>query len=88
MISDYLSLAAVILALPSIAVIGLVLLTESWGNPSVWLPNYLVKVRSKMAANPDKWNKIEFYCRAGGFSGAFIAIILQIVALSIRIWVE
>ena len=84
--SDNLSLAAAILAFPSIAVVGLVLLTESWGNLGVKLPNCLVKIRSKMAENRGKWNTREFYMRLGGFSGALLAILLQIAALSIRIW--
>lgn len=86
--SDNLSLAAAILAFPSVAVVGLVLLTESWGNPGVKLPNFLVKIRSKMAENRGKWNTTEFYMRLWGFIGALIAILLQIAALSVRIWGE
>ena len=86
--SNNLSLAAAILAFPSIAVIGLVLLTESWGNLGVKLPNFLVQVRNRMAQNAGKWNTREFYMRLGGFIGALLAILLQIAALSIRIWGE
>jgi len=86
--SDNLSLAAAILAFPSIAVVGLSLLMESYGNLNVRLPNCLVKVRTKMAENRSKWNTWEFYMRLGGFGGALLAILLQIAALSIRIWGE
>jgi len=58
--SDNLSLVAAILAFPSIVVVGLVLLTESWGNPGVKLPNILVQVRNRMAQNTGKWNTLEF----------------------------
>jgi len=84
--SDSLSLAAAILALPSVIAIGLVLLTESWGNPGIKLPNLLLRVRNRMAQNRGKWNRVEFYMRIGGFIGALSAIGLQIAALSIRIW--
>ena len=61
--SDSLSLIATLLAFPSIAAVGLVLLTESWGNPDVKLPNFLVQIRNRMAQNPSKWNTREFYMR-------------------------
>jgi len=86
MISDYLSLAAAILAFPSVAVVGLVLLTESWGNLDVRLPSGLIKIRSKMAENKSKWNTREFYMRLWGFIGALVAILLQIAAVSNGIW--
>jgi hypothetical protein len=86
MISDNLSLVSAILAFPSVAVVGLVLLTESWGNLGVRLPQCSVKIRSKMAENPGKWNAREFYMRLWGFIGALVAILLQIAAVSIRIW--
>ena len=84
--SDNLSLSAAILALPSTVAIGLVLLTESWGNPGIKLPSFLLHVRNRMAKNRGKWNRVEFYTRMGGFIGALFAIGLQIAALSIRIW--
>ena len=88
MTSDNLSLAAAILAFPSVAVVGLVLLTESSGNLGVKLPNFLVRVRNRMAQDAGKWNTREFYMRLGGFSGALLAILLQIAALAIKIWGE
>ena len=88
MTSDNLSLAAAILAFPSVAVVGLSLLMESYGNLGVRLPNCLVKIRSRMAENRRKWNTWEFYMRLWGFIGALLAILLQIAALSVRIWCE
>ena len=88
MISNYLSFAAAILAFPSVAVVGLVLLTESAGNLGVKLPNCIVRLRSKMAENRGKWNTREFYMRLWGFIGALIAILIQIIALCFKIWVE
>ena len=85
MISDYLSLVAAILAFPSVAIVALVLLTESWGNPGVRLPSCLVKIRSRMADNPGKWNTREFYMRLAGFTGALIAILLQISSLIMKL---
>ena len=88
MISEYFSLAAAILALPSVAFVGLSLLMESYGNLGVKLPNWLVKIRSKMAENRSKWNTREFDMRKWGFIGALVAILLQIIAMCIKIWVE
>jgi len=88
MISDNLSLAAAILAFFSVLGVGLSLLIESYGNLHVWLPNCLVRVRTKMAENRGKWNTIEFWMKVGGFGGTLLAILLQIAALSIRIWGE
>ncbi len=88
MTSDCLSLVAAILAFLSVPVVGLSLLIESYGNLDVRLPNCLVRCRTKMAENRDKWNTIEFWMKVGGFVGLFIATGLQIMALSIRIWGE
>ena len=88
MTSDYLSLAATILAFPSVAVVGLVLLTESLGKLDVKLPRFLSTIRSKMADERGRWNTIEFNMRLWGFIGALIAILLQIASLAIRIWYE
>jgi len=86
--SDNLSLAAAILAFFSVLGIGLSLLMESYGNLRVRLPNCLVKVRTKMAQNASKWNTIEFWMKVWGFGGTLLAILLQIAALSVRIWGE
>jgi len=86
MTSNYLSFTAAVLAFPSVAIVGLSLLMESWGNLSVKLPNCLVEIRTKMANNRGKWNTREFYMRFWGFLGASIAIILQVIAVSIKIW--
>ena len=88
MISDNLSLTAAILAFFSVLGVGLSLLIESYGNPHVWLPNCLVKARTKMALNASKWNAIEFWMKVAGFGGTLLAILIQIAALSIRIWGE
>lgn len=88
MTSNYLSLAAAILAFLSVPIVGLSLLIESYGNLSVRLPRFLVKYRTKMADNRGKWGAIEFWLRVWGFAGAIVAAMLQIMAISIKIWAK
>ena len=89
MISDYLSLVAAILALPSVIAIGFVILTESVGETHVKFPNWLVRIRTRMYLNAaHKWNTFEFKMRVWGFVGITLAVLLQIAALSIKICCE
>jgi hypothetical protein len=87
MTSEGLSLIAACFALLSVIALGFSLLTDWIINQvtrGAWLPGRLNSLRLD-TQRQRAWEKREFYTRVGGFLGATIAILFQIIAIIIKI---